>query len=174
MGSVMLLFILLSIINQSSPQLLEIKGSNNLSYQLFINQDELCFRYKLSRNWSEPTKLDSGDISEYAVAISPGNYIHVAYCKNQRVCYRTTLEPVTFQSIKQRITPKWSTWVYVSPYFTEPASNISIGIENKYLYVIWQSLANDNPKVTETWKRRKLINEPFYQWLTPVCLSKQN
>ncbi len=150
----------------------EVKGTTGLSYRLFVNQDKLYLQYKFARNWSEPMKLDSGDISEYAIAITPGDYLHIAYIKNQRVCYRTTLKPTTKEFIKHNKKPPWSTWVFVSIYFTEPASNISIGTEGQYLYIIWQAPAYDYPEITETWKRRKLVHEQLYRWFTPVCLSK--
>ncbi len=150
----------------------EVKGTTGLSYRLFVNQDKLCFQYKLGRNWPEPMKLDSGDISEYVITVTPGDYLHVAYIKNQRVCYRTTLEPITKESIKQNKKPPWSTWVFVSPCFTEPASNISIGTEGSYLYVIWQALAYDYPEITETWKTRKSLNGSLFEWSEPICLSK--
>jgi hypothetical protein len=170
----MLSIILLAIVSltQLSPDTLEVKRTTGLSYRLFVNQDKLCFQYKLGRYWSEPTKLDSGDISEYAITVTAGDYFHLAYCKNRRVCYRTTLEPVTKESIKHNQKPHWSTWVLISPYFTEPASNISIDVEGEYLYIIWQTPAEDNLKVTERWERKKLVQEQLYRWFAPVCLSK--
>ncbi len=170
----MLPIFLLAILSlsQLSLDIVKVNGTNGLSYRLFVNQNKLCFQYKLGRNWSEPTKLDSGEISEYAITVTSGDYLHVAYCKNQRVCYRTTLEPITKESIKHNKKLPWSTWVFVSPYFTEPASNISIGTEGEYFYVIWQAPAEDNPKVTETWKRRKSLNGSLFEWSEPICLSK--
>jgi hypothetical protein len=157
-----------------SQDTIEVKGTNGMAYRVFAEQRKLCFQYKLGRNWSEPMILDTGDVSEPSIALTPDDYLHLAYCKNRRVCYRTTLEPITKESIKNKKKPHWSTWVFVSPYFTEPASNISIRTEGDYLYVIWQSPAKNNPKVTETWKRIKLISNPLYRWFAPECLSKSS
>ena len=150
---------------------IEIKTIQGMSYRIFNEQDNLCFQYKAERNWSEPMILDNGNISEYAFTITPGDYLHIAYCKDNRVCYRTTLEPITFKLVKNNGLPKWSTWVFVSPYFTEPVSNISIGFEDKYLYVIWHAPVAGNSTLNETWKRMKIINEPIYKWFTPQCMS---
>ena len=170
----MLPIILAIIISQSTPATISVKGTKNISYRMYVNNDKLCFQYKYEKNWSEPTKLDSGDISEYSIAITSGDNIHIAYCKNQRVCYRTTLEPITKEFIKYNKKPHWSTWIFVSPYFTEPAYNISIRINGIYLNIIWQTPAKNNLEITETWKRIKLISDPLYSWYTPECLSKTN
>lgn len=169
----LLLLITIVRITQPSTNPIEIKGSNGLSYRLFVNQDKLCFQYKLSRNWSELTKLDSGDISEYVITVTSGDYLHVTYCKNQRVCYRTTLEPITKESIKQNMKPPWSTWVVVSIYFTEPASNLILEISGEWVCVVWRDPNEDgNSDYGEIWQRKRRMDWPIEQWTTPENKSR--
>ncbi len=163
----MLILLLIFIINQPSPQPIEIKGSNNLSYRLFINHDKLCFQYKLGKNWSEPTKLDIGDISEYAVAITPGDYLHIVWTKQGRVYYKTNIYPV-----KPKDTIQWESFIIISPNFTEPASNLTIEILGEYVSVSWQATLEDKPKRIEKWRRARWLKHPPFNWEIPECLSE--
>jgi hypothetical protein len=165
----MFLLLLITIvgINQPSPNPINIKGTNGLSYRLFVNQDKLCFQYKLGRNWSEPTRLDSGNISEYTVAITPGDYLHIVWTKQGRVYYKTNIYPVI-----PKDTIQWERFVIISPYFTEPASNLSVNTCSKFIFVDWSAPSEDALKRMEKWRRARWLDRPPFNWETPECLNE--
>jgi len=152
----------------------EVKGTTGLSYRLFINQNKLCFQYKLGKNWSEPTKLDSGNISEYSAIITAGDYLHVVWRKENSIYYITTLEPVDPSAIRQGIQPVWSEIVPISePEQTEPASNPFVEAQGEWVYAVWRGPNQEgNSDYGEIWQRRRRMDWPVEQWTTPKNKSR--
>ena len=161
----MLSIILSIIISQSTADTLLVKGTRNISYRLYISNDNLCFQYQAGRNWSEPIILDSGDISEYSVALTTGDYLHIVWCKAGRVCYRTNDEPITPMSVKDNRKPQLSPFIFISTYFTEPAFNISIKSTGEWIYAVWRV---SNELQPEVWARRRWLLDPPNEWEVPV------
>ncbi|MEO0093165.1 MAG: hypothetical protein ABIK67_02770, partial [candidate division WOR-3 bacterium] len=91
---------------------IEMKGGNGIFYRVFIDQRRLCFQYKIGRNWSEATVLDTGDVSSPSIAITPKDLLHIVWQKNEggrsRIYYITTLEGITPDYIRGDGEPHWS------------------------------------------------------------------
>jgi hypothetical protein len=170
----MLMLILSIIINQSTADTLLVKGTRNISYRLYISNDNLCFQYQAGRNWSEPTKIDSGGISEYAVAIKPGDYLHIVWSNNRKLCYQTNYKPITSNSLKHNDRSIWSERIFISTYYTEPVSNISTTIKDEYIYVTWQVPVEGDSIIFEKWRRVRWIYDVPNAWEPTECISKSN
>jgi hypothetical protein len=156
----MLSIFLLTILSltQLSSDTVDIKGTTGLFYQLFVNQNKLSFKYKVGRNWSPPTQLDSGDISEYVIAVTKGDYLHIAWCNAGKVCYQMNYKPILHSSLKKDKKLYWTEREFISPYFTEPASNISVKVSDKWVSVMWKSPnEQNNSEYEEIWQRKGLI-----------------
>jgi hypothetical protein len=48
-------------------------AADKINYRLYINEGKPCFQCRVNKIWSEPTKFNSSDISEYTVATMPGD-----------------------------------------------------------------------------------------------------
>lgn len=169
-------FILLLTIISASPisrDTVELKGIGGITYRMMVVNNEFSFQYRLKQNWSEPTKLDSGDISEYSVALTTGDYLHIVWCKAGRVCYRMNDEPITPISVKDNRKPQLSPFIFISSYFTEPASNLTLEVSGEWINIGWRSTnEEDNQNHEEIWQRRKRMDWPVWQWTTPENKSR--
>ncbi|MEO0125938.1 MAG: hypothetical protein ABIK99_06705, partial [candidate division WOR-3 bacterium] len=108
----MVFFLILSLFFVQSP--VEIKGMEGISYRACIEKGSLYFQYKIRERWSEPVIIDSGGILEFSIAVTPGDFLHIVWCKEGRVWYKTTLQPITPWFIRQGGVPQWSEKVPVS------------------------------------------------------------
>jgi hypothetical protein len=86
-----------------------------------------------------------------------GDYIHIVWCKDGRVYYKTNYVPITPQVIRDNEQPKWVYNVVVSPNFTEPAKDISIFARNNYVFVDWKCPMENDKNNYELWRRGGLI-----------------
>ncbi len=127
--------------------------------------------------------LDTGDIPNGSavytpsIAITPGDYLHIAWCKEGRVWYKTTLEPVSPWTIRQGIPPVWSEKVPISTQdpLTEPASNPFVETDGEWVYLVWRGPNEDsipNPNYGEIWQRRRRMDWPITRWTNPINKSK--
>jgi len=125
--------------------------------------------------------LDTGEIPNGSavyppsIAITPGDYLHIVWCKGGRVWYKTTLQPVYPEKIREGIEPVWSEKVAVSTQspLTEPASNPSIEAYGDYVYCVWRG-PNDagDPTFGDVWQRRRRLTHPVGAWQPPENLSR--
>jgi len=170
----MLYVLLFTILNfsQSFSDTVEAKGTKGISYRAYVNQDTLYFQYKAGSKWSASIVIDNGDVASPSMAITSGDYLHIAWCNNGRICYRTNYQPITANSIKHDSNSVWSEKVFISPYFAEPASNISIAISGEYVKVTWQAPAEYDSTIDEKWQRRRWLQDVPNAWESPECLSK--
>jgi hypothetical protein len=169
----MLSIILATIISisQVSVDTIEIKGTHNIYYRVFTNESTLYFQYKTNKNWSA-TKVIDENVSEYAMIITAGDYIHLVWIKQGKVYYKMNMYPVTKDLLKKDGTPKWECNIAISPNFTEPASNLTIYPKNDYIYVNWQTPLEGNSTQVEKWRRARWLGNTPFEWETPECLSE--
>jgi hypothetical protein len=153
----------------------EVKGTTGFSYRLFINQDKLCFQYKLSRNWLEPTILDTGEVYEPSISITPKDLLHIVWRKEDRIYYITTLEGITPDYIRGSGQPSWSDIYPISTQdpLTEPASNPFVEAQGEWVYVVWRGPNEEgNPDYGEIWQRRGRIRpDSLPIWFPPQNIS---
>jgi len=123
------------------------------------------------------TVLDSGDVSEPAIAITPKDFLHIVWRKEDRIYYVTTLTGITPEDIRNGGQPVWSERVPIStrppqrP--TEPASNPFVEAEGEWVYVVWRGPNEEgNPNFGEIWQRRRRMDWPIEQWTTPANKSR--
>ena len=123
------------------------------------------------------TVLDSGDVSEPAIAITPKDFLHIVWRKADRIYYVTTLTGITPEDIRNGGQPVWSERVLIStrppqrP--TEPASNPFVEAEGEWVYVVWRGPNEEgNPNFGEIWQRRRRMDWPIEQWTTPANKSR--
>ncbi|MCX8015325.1 MAG: hypothetical protein N2748_04825 [candidate division WOR-3 bacterium] len=167
-----MLAIILTISLFFSLDTVEITGIQNIHYRLFTSDSNLYFQYKINKHWSVAQKIDE-EVSEYKMAVTDGDYIHIVWIKQGRVYYKMNIYPVTKDSLKKQGTPRWECSIAISiPDLTEPASNISIGVDGEYLYATWQSPLAGNPSQTEKWRRARRLGQTPFDWNTPRCLSE--
>ena len=168
-----LLFTILSF-SQSSSDTVEVKGTNGIFYRALVNQDKLYFLYKINHKWSEPIVIDNGDVGSPSMAISSGDHLHIVWSKEGGVYYGTNLEPITKNSLNNRINPQWSAKVKISTQMpqTEPASDLFIEALGDTVFIQWHSPdeLGDNK---EKWRRKRWILRPYYDWFQPINLSKE-
>lgn len=147
-------------VTEASPQ------AGDLGYVVYTTLDptaDNCIRFSAfdaDRVYYE-TVLDYGeDISSPSIAITPGDYLHVVWRKENSIYYITTLEPIDPSAIRQGIQPVWSDIVPISTQdpLTEPASNPFVEAQGEWVYVVWRG-PNDlgNPDFGEIWQRRGRI-----------------
>jgi len=165
----MLSIILAAIISisQVSVDTIELKGTHNIDYRIFTNKSTLCFQYKINKNWSALKVIDE-KVSEYTMTITSGDYVHIVWCKDGRVYYKTNALPI----LNKKDTIRWECNVAISPYFCEPTSNISIDSKGEYLNVTWSAPAKDDPATQEIWRRARWLENTPLDWEMPECLSE--
>ena len=152
-----------------AAETVEVKGTRGISYRAFVNQDTLYFQYKTGRKRSASIVIDNDDVASPSMAISSGDYLHIVWCKQGKVYYRTNLEPITKISLKNKINPQWSTKIKISTQMPqiEPASDLFIETLGDTVFIEWYSpgeLGDD--KVI--WRRKRWILDPYYEWFQPV------
>jgi len=172
----MLSIFLLAIVSltQSSLDTIEVKGTNGLSYRVFVNDSKLCFQYKAGRNWSEPMILDTGDVSSPSIAVTPKDILHVVWQRTDeeqsRIYYITTLDEVTPDMIRGGTKPQWSEIVPVSTPInpiTEPASNPSTEAYGEYVYAAWRGPNENGEFPGDVWRRARWLELPPGEWYPP-------
>jgi len=166
----MLSIILVTIISlsQSSADTIELKGIQDIYYRVYTNDCNLCFQYKTHKNWSMPKVIDE-NVSEYAMTVTSGDYVHMVWIKQGRIYYKTNIYPIT-----QTDTIQWERFIIISPYFAEPSFNISIDTKGEWINVTWSAPAEDNLTKVETWRRARWLGEPPDTWEVPRCLSESS
>ncbi len=111
--------------------------------------------------WYEKILDYGNDISSPSIALTPGDYLHIVWRKENSIYYITTLEPVDAYIIRQGIPPVWSDIVPISePEQTEPASNPFVEAYGEWVYVVWRGPNQEippNPDYGEIWQRRGRI-----------------
>ena len=153
----------------------EVKGTRGLYYRVFVNDDILYFQCKAKDNWFKPVALDSGDVASPSMAITIGDYLHIAWCKGSGVYYRINLEPITKNTLKSKIIPQWSAKIKISTHMpqTEPASELFIQTYGDTIFIDWYCPGEiGNSK--EKWRRKKWILDPYYEWFPPVNYTLKN
>ncbi len=182
-----MLSIILAISLITSPDSVTIRNTQNISYRVFMHpvrkiplhdslkvdtlsngvNSILYFQYKTNKDWSTPKIIDE-NISEYAMTVTSGDYVHIVWCKDGRVYYKTNQLPLSHTD-----TTQWECNLAISiPELTEPASNISIYTKNDYIYVNWQVPLEGNPNQVEKWRRARWLGNTPFEWETPECLSE--
>jgi len=147
-------------------------GSFNLYFAAFDDQSPGRY-YKIA--------LDTGEIPNGhpvytpSIAITPGDYLHIVWCKEGKVWYKTTLQPVHPDQIRAGIPPVWSEKIQISTPdpLTEPASNPFIEAEGEWVYCVWRGPnENGNPNYGEIWQRKGRIRQgSLPEWYFPRNMS---
>ena len=154
---------------------IEIKGAEGMFYRVFTNERKLCFQYKAGRNWSEPTILDSGEVSEPSISISPKDLLHIVWRKEDKIYYVTTDEGITPEYIRHSGEPNWSDIYPVSTSSnpnTEPASNPSTEAYGEYVYAAWRGPNQEGQFPGDIWRRRRWIENKTNEWYLPENKSE--
>jgi hypothetical protein len=162
----MLAIILAISLFSVSHDTIQVKATSNINYRIFTNDCNLYFQCKTNKNWTVPITIDKGNISEYAMTVTSGDYIHIVWCKDGRVYYKTNQLPITRQDSIQ-----WECNIAISPNFTEPASNIFIRTNGDYIYATWQAPLEDSPSQIETWQRARWLGDTPFEWESPQNIS---
>jgi hypothetical protein len=166
----MLPIILLTILSLTrfSSDTVEVKGTNGMVYRIFSAQRKLCLRYKLRRNWSEPMILDSGDVSEPSISITPKDLLHIVWRKEDRIYYVTTLDGITPDYIRNQGQPNWSDIYPISePERTEPASNPFTETYGDTVFAAWRGPNEEGQFPGDIWRRARWIRYPPSRWEDP-------
>jgi hypothetical protein len=159
----MLSLILVISLFTSSDTIL-IRGTQN---RIFTNDSNLYFQCKTNKNWAVPIIIDKGNISEYAMTATSGDYIHIVWCKDGKVYYKTNQIPITRLN-----TIRWECNIAISvPELTEPASNLIIYTKDDYIYVYWQTPYESNSAQVEKWQRARWLGNTPFDWEEPQNIS---
>jgi len=144
-----------------------------MAYRVFTNERKLCFQYKAGQNWSEPMILDTGDVSSPSIAVTPGDYLHIVWRKNDRIYYITTIDGITPGYIREGGQPRWSDEYPISTQdpLTEPASNPSVEAHGEYVYAAWRGPNQYGQFPGDVWRRRRWLVRPYYVWENPANVS---
>ncbi|MEO0092521.1 MAG: hypothetical protein ABIK61_07415, partial [candidate division WOR-3 bacterium] len=171
--------LILAISLFTSSDTMEVKGTQDITYRVFVSNQNLYFQYKAGKNWSAPTILDSGNCSSPSIAVTPGDYIHIVWQRDVddgKIFYKTTLEKVHPDDIRQGRLPEWSEPYRVSYYSifpTEPASNPSVEAYGEYVYAAWRGPNEEgNPEFGDIWRRKRLITDDPQRWFEPENKSE--
>jgi hypothetical protein len=160
--------------SQSSVDTIELKGIHNIYYRAFTNESTLCFQYKTNKNWPAPGIIDQ-NVSEYAMTITSGDFIHLVWIKQGSVYYKMNMYPATKDSLRKANTPRWECNIAISePGLTESASNLTIYTKGEYIYVSWQTPLEGSPNQVEKWRRSRWFGDTPFEWGDPECLSEQH
>ena len=164
----MLAIILAISLFSVSQDTIQVKGTSNINYRIFTNDSNLYFQCKTNKNWTVPITIDKGNISEYAMTATSGDYIHLVWCKDGRVYYKTNQMPITRQD-----TIRWECNIAISePELTESAPNLSIYTQGDYIYVNWQASRVGDPNHIEKWRRQRWLKDTPFIWETPENISE--
>ncbi|MEO0092560.1 MAG: hypothetical protein ABIK61_07615, partial [candidate division WOR-3 bacterium] len=155
----------------TSSDTMEVKGTRNIIYRVFVSNQNLYFQYKAGKNWSAPTILDSGNCYSPSIAVTSGDYIHIVWQRDVddgKIFYKTTLEKVHPDDIRHDIPPIWSDIIRISTPgspTTEPASNPSVEAYGEYVYAAWRGPNEEgNPEFGDIWRRKRLITDDPQRW----------
>jgi len=150
-----------------------------MTYRVFVNNTNLYFQYKAGKNWSMPTILDSENCSSPSIAVTPGDLLHIVWQRenddNGMIFYKTTLDKVHPDDIRNIYQPEWSepfNVSYFDLYPTEPASNPSTEAYGEYVYAAWRGPYDEVNPIGEIWRRARNINWPPDRWLNPRNMSE--
>ncbi len=146
-----------------------------MAYRVFVNQRKLCFQYKLGRNWSEPMILDSGDVYEPSISITPKDLLHIVWRKEDRIYYITTLDGITPDYIRGGGEPRWSDRIPISrpvEPVTEPASNPFTETYGEYVYAAWRGPNEYGEFPGDVWRRKRWLWHPPERWFDPENQSR--
>ena len=160
-----MLAIILAISLFNASDTISVNGTQNIYYRVFTNDSNLYFQYKTNKNWSAPKIIDE-KVSEYAMTVTNGDDIHLVWCKDGRVYYKTNQLPIT-----QKDTIRWECNIAISPYFTEPASNLAIYSKDGYIYVAWQAPVEKSASQIEKWRRARWLGNTPFEWEEPQNIS---
>jgi hypothetical protein len=153
-------------ISQISADTIVLKGTNSIYYRTFTNEGILCFQYKTGKNWSTPKVIDK-NVSECIMTISSGDFIHIGWCKDGKIYYKTNNSPIT-----RRDTIQWGDDIAISPSFCEPALHLNLEANGEFIYITWYKPTEGNPTIQEIWRMRRWLKEPPDTWDDPECLSE--
>ncbi|MEO0077226.1 MAG: T9SS type A sorting domain-containing protein [candidate division WOR-3 bacterium] len=173
-----MLALILAISLFVSSDTMEVKGTRNIIYRVFVSNQNLYFQYKAGKNWSKPTILDSGNCYSPSIAVTPGDYIHIVWQRDVddgKIFYKTTLEKVHPDDIRQGRLPEWSEPYRVSYYSifpTEPASNPFVEAYGEYVYAAWRGPNENGEFPGDIWRRARKVWAPPEEWLPPENKSK--
>jgi hypothetical protein len=162
-----MLSILLAISLFSSSDTIVVKGTQGMFYRLFANDSNLYFQYKADKNWSASKIIDE-KVSEYAMTVTSGEYIHLAFIKQGTVFYKMNMYSVNKDSLRKENTPRWECNIAVSPSFCEPASNLEFFIDGEYFNFIWHAQSEYKSLNEEIWQRKGQIRyKELPEWREP-------
>jgi hypothetical protein len=131
------------------------------------------------------------------MTVTSGDYLHIVWCKDGRVYYKTNIHPVrnylrgvertenskeTELSVKisngaspitQNDTIRWECNINISStsWPTEPASNLTIYTKDDYISVTWQTQLESNPNQAEIWRRARWLEDTPFDWEEPQNIS---
>jgi hypothetical protein len=149
-------------------------NSNYLYFAAFDNQIDTACYYKIALDTGEIQ--NGGAIYTPSIAITPGDYLHVVWCKEGKVWYKTTLQPVHPDLIRAGIQPVWSKKVLISTQepMTEPASNPFVEASGEWVYCVWRGPNEEgNPNYGEIWQRKgRIRRDSLPYWYPPRNISK--
>jgi subtilisin family serine protease len=114
-----------------------------------------------------------------SISITPADLLHIVWqrdIEDGKIFYKTTLEKVHPDDIRQGIPPNWSEIIQISmeyPWPTEPASNPSTEAYGEYVYAAWRGPYDENNPTGEIWRRaRWLPYEDPTRWEDPRNMSE--
>lgn len=149
-------------------------NSNYLYFAAFDDQIDTACYYKIALDTGEIQ--NGGAIYTPSIAITPGDYLHVVWCKEGKVWYKTTLQPVHPDLIRAGIQPVWSRKVLISTQdpMTEPASNPFVEASGEWVYCVWRCPNEEgNPNYGEIWQRKgRIRRDSLPYWYPPRNISK--
>lgn len=161
----------------SKDYVIEVKGKNNISYQIYLKDSKLYFQYKYKKIISQPFCLDS-NVSSPCIAITYGDYLHIVWEKGGKIYYKTTLERVYPHLIRRGVPIVWSEKVIVSTRpplpLTEPASNPFVEAQGEFVYVTWRGPNEFGDNIGEIWQRKRRIDWPLNRWSELKNLSRES
>lgn len=137
---------------------------NNLGYVVYATKDQDHSYIRFSAfdsmgNWYT-TIIDEGNVSSPSLAITPGDFFHIVWRKDDRIYYITTLDKIIPEMIRQGHQPVWSDPYPISTQDpqTEPASNPFVEAQGEWVYAVWRGPDSlGNPEYGDVWQRRGRI-----------------
>jgi hypothetical protein len=155
-----------------STDTVQVKGTSNIYYRIFTNDSSLCLQCKTNKNWAVPITIDKGNISEYAMTATSGDYIHIVWQREEqggdvcRIYYVTTLDAITPDDIRHGREPVWSEITPISTQdpLTEPASNPFVEAYGDVVYAVWRGPYDEGNQIGEIWQRGRRLSDPYYEW----------
>ncbi len=153
---------------------------NNMGYVVYTTkeQDHSYIRFSAfdsMGSWYDVI-IDEGNVSSPSIAITPGDFFHIVWQKDDRIYYKTTLEKITPELIRQGEQPLWSepfNVSYTNLYPTEPASNPFVEAQGEWIYIAWRGPNEEGNSVYgDIWQRQGELHQGnLPEWREPRNVS---